>query len=144
MLTCLLFQVYIDMIYILCLFSLFQMPALLSQVQQALGIPSTPTLPGSDPVPSTSKAPNILPAVSSSASPIIAEASGSEDEDVQTIAVPFRSGNSDAYLPMISVDDSWSSDTEFRFVNYSFAFFCLKRVFLMQHFISSCGFFSSI
>ena len=119
MLTCLFVQVNIDMIYILCLFSLFQMPALLSQVQQALGLPSTPTLPGSDPVPSTSKAPNILPAVSSSAPPIIAEASGSDDEDVQTIAVPFRSGNSDAYLPMISVDDSWSSDTEFRFVLHS-------------------------
>ena len=60
----------------------------------------------------------ILPATSSSAPPIIAEASGSEDEDFQAIAVPFRSGNSDVYLPMISLDDSWFSDTEFRFVVY--------------------------
>ena len=108
-----------DVLYFMSLFS-FQMPALLSQVQQALGIPSTPALPVSDPVPSTStsKAPAILPAASSSAPPIIAEASGSEDEDFQAIAVPFRSGNSDVYLPMISLDDSWFSDTEFRFVIY--------------------------
>ena len=99
------------------------MPALLSQVQQALGLSSAPAPSGpvADPVPSTSKAPNILPVVSSSAPPIIAEASDSDDEDVQTLAVPFRSGNSDTYLPMISVDDSWSTDTEFRFVYILYA-----------------------
>ena len=107
------------------------MPALLSQVQEALGLsaapipagsakPSVPALPSipvaaSLPVASTSRsaAPPIL---ASSAPPIVAEDSDSEDPNVQTLAVPFRSGNSDTYLPMISIDDSWHTDVEFRFV----------------------------
>ena len=106
------------------------MPALLTQVQEALGLssaavavtrPSFPVsasipAPASIPVASTSRstAPPILP--SSSAPPIVAEDSGSEDQDVQTVAVPFRSGNSDTYLPMVSLDDAWQTDVEFRFV----------------------------
>ena len=119
------------------MFVSFQMPALLSQVQQALGLPSTPVpVPSgsvADPVPSTSKASNIPPVVSSSAPPIIAEASDSDNEDVQTLAVPFRSGNSDTYLLMISVDDSWSSDTEFRFVYFiTCSSFLVLRTFLFE------------
>ena len=105
------------------------MPALLSQVQEALGlssasvsaarqsIPVTAPFPVPAPIPvaSTSRsAPPILPP--SSAPPIVAEDSDSEDQDVQTVAVPFRSGNSDTYLPMVSLDDAWHSDAEFRFV----------------------------
>ena len=93
------------------------MPALLSQVQEALGLPAIPAAVPSpvNPAPeaSTSKVSPLL----SSAPPIITEQSDS-DEDVQTLAIPFRSGNSDTYLPMLSVDESWSTDTEFRFVSY--------------------------
>ena len=105
------------------------MPALLTQVQEALGLSAAsvpaaiakPSVPVTASIPvalsSRSAAPPILS--SSSAPPIVAEDSDSEDQNIQTLAVPFRSGNSDTYLPMISVDDSWHSDAEFRFV-YSF------------------------
>ena len=118
------------------------MPALLTQVQEALGLSSAPVpatrpsipvpapipVPASIPVASTSRsaAPPILP--SSSAPPIVAEDSDSEDQDVQTVAVPFRSGNSDTYLPMVSLDDAWHSDAEFRFVLLS-TFFIFSRPF---------------
>ena len=95
------------------------MPTLLSQVQEALGLPAIPApVNPVNPVPepSTSKVSPLL----SSAPPIITEPQSDSDEDVQTLAIPFRSGNSDTYLPMLSVDESWSSDTEFRFVFYYF------------------------
>ena len=102
------------------------MPALLTQVQEALGLPVSAVPPSKAPAPvavptsssSRSTAPPIL--LSSSAPPIVAEASDSDESDVQTIPVPFRSGNSDTYLPMISLDESWHSDNEFRFVFYIF------------------------
>ena len=53
-----------------------------------------------------------VPAISSGPPPIVLEDSDS-DSGVQTLSVPFRSGSSEAYLPMVSTDDSWSSDTEF-------------------------------
>ena len=103
------------------------MPALLTQVQEALGLPAVAAQPSltkppalvpaaaSIPVPSSSRS-NAPPILASTAPPIVAEESDSDDPDVQTIPVPFRSGNSDTYLPMISLDESWHSDTEFRFV----------------------------
>ena len=56
------------------------------------------------------------PAVGSSGPPPIVLEDSDSDTGVQTLAVPFRSGTSEAYLPMLSTDDAWSSDTEFRFV----------------------------
>ena len=56
-----------------------------------------------------------IQASSSAPPPIVLENSDSEN-DVQTLAVPFRSASSEAYLPMVSTDDSWATDTEFRFV----------------------------
>ena len=103
------------------------MPALLTQVQEALGLHAAAVQPSlakppalapaaaSVPVPSSSRS-TAPPILASSAPPIVAEESESDDPDVQTLAVPFRSGNSDTYLPMISLDESWHSDTEFRFV----------------------------
>ena len=97
------------------------MPVFLSQVKEALGLPSVPGHP-SVPVPpvtaGSSQAPPIpvaVPAPASGAPPIVLEYSDS-DADVHTLAVPFRSGSSVAYLPMVSTDESWSTDTEFRFV----------------------------
>ena len=101
------------------------MPALLTQVQEALGLPEVaPSLvkppalvPAAASVPGPSSSRSTAPPIlASTAPPIVAEESDSDDPDVQTIPVPFRSGNSDTYLPMISLDDSWHSDTEFRFV----------------------------
>ena len=119
------------------------MPALLTQVQEALGLPmsavppsKSPAPPVAAPVPSTSRstAPPVLP--SSSAPPIVAEDSDSDDPDVQTLPVPFRSGNSDTYLPMISLDESWHSDNEFRFV-YIFSFRANNTFLERSHFLDA-------
>ena len=120
------------------------MPALLTQVQEALGLSSAPVpavmpsipvpapipAPAPFPVASTSRsaAPPILS--SSSAPPIVAEDSDSEDQNVQTVAVPFRSGKSDTYLPMVSLDDAWHTDAEFRFV-FIYPFY-IFLVFLIE------------
>ena len=80
----------------------------MSKVQSALGLPAVQDVPVAGP---------------SSAPPVIAPLSGAllehseSDEEVQTLAVPVRSGSSEAFLPMVTTDDSWSSDTEFRFVS---------------------------
>ena len=120
------------------------MPTLLTQVQEALGLPPSAVPPlkapaPAAPLPSTSRstAPPVLP---SSAPPIVAEASDSDDSDVQTIPVPFRSGNSDTYLPMISLDDSWHSDNEFRFVFSIFSVFYWPRMNLSKKLILSMFF----
>ena len=98
----------------------FQLPDFLSQVKEALGllaasaVPSAPLVAPA--VAGLSRAPPLpVPVISSTAPAIVLENSDSES-DVQTLAVPFRSGSSEAYLPMVSTDDSWSTDTEFRFV----------------------------
>ena len=96
----------------------FQLPAFLSQVKEALGLPAAPTQDVPVAGPSSSAPPISAPVagVSSSAPPpIVVENSESED-DVQTLAVPFRSGSSEAFLPMVSTDESWSTDVEIRFV----------------------------
>ena len=89
------------------------MPKFLTQVKEALGLPSvSPLTPvaasGASAVPLAT-----APAISSVPPPIVLEDSDS-DTSVQTLSVPFRSGSSEAYLPMVSTDDSWSSDAEFR------------------------------
>ena len=67
------------------------------------------------PVQQANAPPLIVSSASSAPPPILVEDSGSES-DVQTLAVPFRSGNSDTYLPMLSVDDSWMTDVDFRYI----------------------------
>ena len=81
------------------------MPALLSTIRESLGHPPSSAVPqpSATGVASSSSAPP----------PILVEDSGSES-DVQTLAVPFRSGNSDTFLPMLSTDDSWITDVDFR------------------------------
>ena len=81
------------------------MPALLSTIRESLGHPSS----------SAARQPPATEAAASSVPPpILVDDFGSES-DVQTLAVPFRSGNSDTYLPMLSTDDSWISDADFRY-----------------------------
>ena len=88
-------------------------------MQEALGLPASAGPSAAPVAPVTagsSRAPPLpVPVIPSSAPPIVLENSDSES-DVQTLAVPFRSGSSEAYLPMVSTDDSWTTDTEFRFV----------------------------
>ena len=96
---------------ILYVFS-FQLPDFLSQVKEALGLPAVvPAVPVAGP----SSAPAPALPVSSAPPPIILE-DEDESEDVQTLAVPCRAGSSETFLPMVSTDDSWSTDTEFRLV----------------------------
>ena len=116
------------------------MPTLLSQVKEALGPSSIPVVaPDAAAAPvvavalaaallaiaSTSKAPPIpVPVpVQSAAYSFIVEDSDS-DPDVQTLAVPFHSGSLDMFIPMVSVDEAWISDAEFRFIA-SFILYCL-------------------
>ena len=85
------------------------MPDFLTQVKEALGLPSAAPVAGPSPaVPA--------PVISSSVPPPIVVENSDTEADVLTLAVPFRSASSEAYLPMISTDDSWASDAEFRFV----------------------------
>ena len=43
------------------------------------------------------------------------------DPDVQSLTIPFRSGSSSSenFLPMVSTDDTWISELEFRFVSFN-------------------------
>ena len=98
----------------------FQLPAFLSKVQTALGLPAAPAQ--DFPVAGPSSGPPVIAPLSGAPPPIALEHSESEDE-VQTLPVPVRSGSSEAFCPMVSTDDSWSTDTEFRFVFLSFSIF---------------------
>ena len=95
------------------------MPAILAQVKDALGGASA-ALPAAIPGPSPAAGPSFSAGFSRSAPapPIVVEETDSDDPDVQTLAVPFRSGISDTFLPMISTEDSWSSDSIFRYYYY--------------------------
>ena len=87
------------------------MPAILAQVKEALDGNSTSSAPATAPGPSP------VAGSSRSAPPIVIEEPDSEeDPDVQTLAVPFRSGISDTYLPMISTEETWFSDSIFRYL----------------------------
>ena len=71
----------------------------------------------------TSDAPPIavVPAVSGSSGagpnsgpPAISVIDPDSDPDVQSITIPFRSASSTNFLPMISVEDKWITELEFR------------------------------
>ena len=94
----------------------------MSQVKTALGLPAAPVQ--DIPVAGPSSGPPVIAPLSGAPPPIALEHSES-DEEVQTLAVPVRSGSSEAFLPMVSTDDSWSTDTEFRFVSLSLIIFGL-------------------
>ena len=84
-------------------------------MKEALGLPSVPSQ--APPAAGPSGLPSAPEVLSSVPPPIVVEHSDS-DHEVQTLAVPFQSGSSETFLPMVSTDDSWSTDTEFRFVFY--------------------------
>ena len=93
-------KLFLSLIFVVFSFS-FQLPEFLSQLKEALGLPLSPPVQAS-PVAGPSSAPPVpVPVLSSVPPPIVLENSDSEN-DVQTLAVPFRSASSEAYLPMIS------------------------------------------
>ena len=104
-------------------FFCFQLPSLLSQMN-ASGKPVD--VPRNVVAPSATFSPpsNVFSAPPLSAGPpqitVIDSDSHEEDADVQSITIPFRSASSGAFLPMISVDDKWFSEQEFRYFKISF------------------------
>ena len=49
---------------------------------------------------------------------IVAAHDSDSDPDVQSLTIPFRAGSSSSenFLPMVSTDDTWISELEFRWV----------------------------
>ena len=100
-------------------------------MKEAFGFP-TNVAPGSLPfngsqLPVSPAVPVIPPAVpaapvasaSASGIPAIQVLNDSDsDPEVQSLTIPFRSGSSSSenFLPMISTDDSWITEQDFRFV----------------------------
>ena len=72
------------------------------------------------PLPSSAQAvPSIavLPAAPPAAAagpPVISVIESDSDTDVQSFTIPFRSAFSSTFLPMISVEDTWMTELEFR------------------------------
>ena len=132
--------------HVLILFSFlfFQFPAFFSQMKEAFGFP-TNVASGSVPfgggqfsasttIPAIPSAVPAVPAVSATAAasgvPAIQVLNDSDsDPDVQSLTIPFRSGSSSSenFLPMISTDDSWISEQDFRFV-----YICLITSFVAE------------
>ena len=48
-----------------------------------------------------------------------------DDADVQTVTIPFNSASSSTFLPMISIEDRWSTELEYRYINIFFFIFFL-------------------
>ena len=84
------------------------------RLRAALGLPAAPLQ--DVPVAGPSSAPPVVSPLASGAPPPIVLENSESEEDVQTLAVPFRSGSSEAFLPMVSTDNSWSTDVEFRYI----------------------------
>ena len=109
---------------------LFQLPSLLTQM-----VPSTASAASSVPVtavPSTSAVsavpviPGNLEFLSSQGPPpiqVLESESEEDDADVLTVTIPFNSASSSTFLPMISVEDRWSTELEFRYIVYENSFF---------------------
>ena len=76
-----------------------------------------PSIPVIQTMPSAAPAFSMLPGVPSI--PIVNDSDS--DPDVQSLTIPFRSGSSTSenYLPMITTEDSWITELEFRFVSLS-------------------------
>ena len=106
----------------------FQLPTFMNQFQ---GLPQNPpaaamAVPGPSSRPSipiiASGMPSVAPIQSFSnvaAPPSIAVVNDSDsDPDVQSITIPFRSSTSENFLPMVSTDDTWIAELEFRYFDY--------------------------
>ena len=114
------------------------MPSLFSQFKESMGFPpesapfsaapiagpsssfrpSIPTIPVAPVLgmPSTAVA-NFSTAPGAPSIPIVNDSDS--DPEVQSLTIPFRSGSSSSenFLPMVSTDDNWISELEFRFVS---------------------------
>ena len=87
----------------------------------AASVPSIPVIPDNSQEFSPSQGPP----------PIQVLQSDSEDDaDVQTVTIPFNSASSSTFLPMISIEDRWSTELEYRYIVifFFFSYLALFRV----------------
>ena len=80
----------------------------------AANVPSIPVIPDNSQEFSTSQGPPPIQVLQSD--------SEDDDADVQTVTIPFNSASSSTFLPMISIEDRWSTELEFRYINIFFFF----------------------
>ena len=100
-------------------YSDIQLPSLLSQMVPgvsasvvppvaATNVPSIPVISDNSQEFSTSQGPPPIQVLQSD--------SEEDDADVQTVTIPFNSASSSTFLPMISTEDRWSTELEFRYL----------------------------
>ena len=87
-------------------------------VPSASAATAVPVIPGSSDFLSSQGPPPIQ---------VLESESDEDDADVQTVTIPFNSASSSAFLPMISVEDRWSTELEFRY----FLFFAQNIYYLL-------------
>ena len=88
----------------------------------SLSVPSAPVVP---PTPVVSAVAPTIPVLSGGADfqpsqgpppiQVLGSDSDDDDADVQTVTIPFNSASSSTFLPMISVEERWSTELEFRY-----------------------------
>ena len=84
---------------------------------QSLSPPSIPVISSMAPVATAAPVASAASAGATAIPTIQVLNDSDSDPDVQSLTIPFRSGSSsENFLPMISTDDAWFSDQEFRFV----------------------------
>ena len=98
--------------------SVAPVPAVSSAIQAVPSISAVPAVPAISAVPTIPVGnPEFMP--SQGPPPIQVLESESEDDDVQTVTIPFNSASSSTFLPMISVEDRWSTELEFSCLLYT-------------------------
>ena len=103
-----------------------------SAVPSATAMPVVPSISAVPAVPAISAAPTIpvgdsefLPSQGPPPIQVLESESEDDDADVQTVTIPFNSASSSTFLPMISVEDRWSTELEFRYILIIYYIFCL-------------------
>ena len=77
----------------------------------AVNVPSIPGISDSSQEFSSSQGPPPIQVLQSD--------SEEDDADVQTVTIPFNSASSSTFLPMISTEDRWSTELEFRYLTFN-------------------------
>ena len=86
-----------------------------SSVPEVPSIPVVPSASAASAVPVVSGSPDFLPSQGPPPIQVLESESDEDDADVQTVTIPFNSASSSTFLPMISVEDRWSTELEFRY-----------------------------
>ena len=82
-----------------------------------LAAPAVSVVPSVSTVPVLSALPSGSATVSGGPPPItvVDAADSDEDADVHSLTIPFRSASSSNFLSMISIEDKWITELEFRY-----------------------------